>query len=47
LEEVSTVRSSGWVRSFRLHEEVSRRTAAHPSATADGTDLFQVRHPEF
>ena len=35
---VSTTCDSGWVRSF-----FGSCMAAHPSATADGTDLLQVR----
>ena len=46
LIEVSTTRGSGWVRSLLARiDEVSRLTATHPSATTDGTDLFQARRP--
>ena len=44
-KEVSTTRGSGWVRSRAATDLDHRRRlkAAHPSATADGTDLFQDR----
>ena len=38
LETVSTTCGSGWVR-----QPFGLQMAAHPSATADGTDCLQVR----
>jgi hypothetical protein len=43
LEEVSTVRGSGWVKRSFQNPSQFRMVIGNPSATADGTDFFQVR----
>ena len=43
LEGVSTVRGSGWVADQYAKLPLILSPIAHPSATADGTDLLQVR----
>jgi hypothetical protein len=44
LETVSTVRGSGWVAVQKCEIAIDYKyVSLHPSATADGTDCFQVR----
>jgi hypothetical protein len=43
LEEVSTVRGSGRVKRSFQNPSQFRMVIGNPSATADGTDFFQVR----